>query len=513
MCAAKTSDATPENDFQNPLQKLMVHYSDRHRLLRTVAWIMKVKQEFIRRFEQEGAATQKKAILLETQDIREAERAILISIQAAPFPEEVNALKSGKDIRATSKLRRFSTFIEDSIIRVGGRLQHSFLEYDEHPVILPNHVKYVKLLVEDVHRRTGHAGQQHVLAELRKNFWILRGTSAVKGVLRSCIVCRRLRAKTEKQKMADLPGDRIRSGGRPFTRTGVDYFGPFYVSQGRGQAKRYGVIFTCLSVRCIHIEVAEDLSSDSFICALKRFVARRGHVKTLRSDRATNFVGAHRELSEELKRLEEKEEWISREMLANNIDWKFNTPGASHHGGAWERMIRTVRRILDTMLHARTLKNETLQTFLCEAEAIVNSRPLVPPSSDPLDAPPLSPNDILLLEAGSEATLLNTFTGSDKDHRKMWKHASYMADVFWRRWRREYAPLLQQRPVSTARARQNLAVGDLVLMVDDSVPRGQWPIGRVESVKMSKDGLVRSVSLNIRGVTVERPITKLVKMS
>ena len=298
----------------------------------------------------------------------------------------------------------------------------------------------------------------------------------------------------------------------PFTRTGIDYFGPFYIRQGRGQAKRYGVIFTCLAVRCIHIEVAEDLSADSFICALKRFIARRGNVKVLRSDRATNFVGAQRELLRELKNLEEKEEWVVREMLAHSIDWKFNTPGASHHGGAWERMIRTVRRILDTMLQEKSMKNETLQTFLCETEAIVNSRPLVPPSSDPLDVPPLSPKDILLIGANSETVPINVFSTTDSDHRKMWKQASYLANVFWRRWRREYVPMLQERPVKNADAKENLKVGDIVLLVDDSVPRGQWPIGRIEAVKVSKDGLVRSVTLQVRGVTVQRPITKLVKM-
>ena len=195
------------------------------------------------------------------------------------------------------------------------------------------------------------------------------------------------------------------------------------------------MIFTCLSVRCIHIEVAEDLSSDSFIYVLKRFMARRGNIKTLRSDRATNFVGAEREVGEELKKLEDKEDWLVKEMLAHSIVWKFNTPGASHHGGAWERMIKIVRMILDTMLQVKSLKNETVQTFLCEAESIVNSHPLVPPSCDPLDTPPLSPKDILLIGSHAETISMDVFSTSDNDHRKMWKQTSYLAGVFGRRWR------------------------------------------------------------------------------
>ena len=99
--------------------------------------------------------------------------------------------------------------------------------------------------------------------------------------------------------MANLPAERVAIE-PAFTHTGMDYFGPFYVKQNRSQAKRYGVIFTCLSTRAVHVEVAEDLSADSFLCALRRFKSRRVHVKTLDSNRGTNFFGGSKELKEEL---------------------------------------------------------------------------------------------------------------------------------------------------------------------------------------------------------------------
>lgn len=101
--------------------------------------------------------------------------------------------------------------------------------------------------------------------------------------------------------MADLPQDRVSPDEASFTRVGVDYFGPFEVKRGRSTLKRYGVLFTCLSIRAIHVEVASSLDTDSFINALRRFTARRGQVSEMRSDNGTNFVGAERELREAME--------------------------------------------------------------------------------------------------------------------------------------------------------------------------------------------------------------------
>ena len=154
--------------------------------------------------------------------------------------------------------------------------------------------------------------------------------------------------------MADLPSDRVQSLEPPFTRTGVDCFGPFFVKRGRGQEKRYGIIFTCLAMRAVHLEIADNLSTDSFICALKRFISRRGNVHVIRSDNGTNFVGANNELQKELRKLHSSVTVYS-ELAKRGIEWTFNTPGASHHGGAWERLIRSTRRILDSLLSTQLL--------------------------------------------------------------------------------------------------------------------------------------------------------------
>jgi len=137
--------------------------------------------------------------------------------------------------------------------------------------------------------------------------------------------------------MADLPEDRLESA-PPFTYCAVDYYGPFIVKEKRKELKRYGVIFTCMASRAIHLEVANSLDTDSFLNAFRRFTSRRGPVRQLRSDQGTNFVGARWELAEALAEMDHEK--TKSRLLEEQCDWitfNMNVPSASHMGGVWER--------------------------------------------------------------------------------------------------------------------------------------------------------------------------------
>lgn len=194
----------------------------------------------------------------------------------------------------------------------------------------------------------------------------------------------------------NLPQDRVSPDEPPFTRVGVDLFGPFAVKRGRTTVKRYGVICTCLSVRAVHLEVASSLDTDSFVNALRRFIARRGQVSEVRSDNGTNFVGAERELREAIGKWNQAQ--INNTLIQKGIQWIFNPPSGSHHGGVWERLIRLVRKVLNSLLRTQNL-DEGLHTVLCEVEAIINSRPITKASTDPNDLEALTPNHLLLLKS------------------------------------------------------------------------------------------------------------------
>lgn len=305
--------------------------------------------------------------------------------------------------------------------------------------------------------------------------------------------------------MADLPECRLLPDDPPFTRVGMDYFGPFLVRKGRAQVKRYGVIFTCLAVRAVHLEVASSLDTDACLNAIRRFVARRGQVKEMYSDNGTNLRAADIELKHALQQWNSSQ--ITRNLQQKGIQWHFNPPAGSHHGGSWERLIRSVRKILNVTTKEQVLDEEGLQTLLCEAEAIINSRPITRASSDLNDLEALTPNHLLLLKT-KPSLPPGVFKRDDQYVRRRWKQVQYLADIFWKRWCKEYLTQLQERQRWSIIGR-NLHVGDVVLIVDETSPRSSWPLGKVVETFPDRKGLVRQVKVRTKTSELCRPITKL----
>jgi len=181
-----------------------------------------------------------------------------------------------------------------------------------------------------------------MLSRLCQRFWIPSANSSARKVIKSCVFCRRMQAKFGEQKMADLPDERVAPDLPPFSHVSIDYFGPIEVKRGRSHVKRWGVIFTCLASRAIHLEVASTLDTNSCINAIRRFLCRRGPVLTIRTDRGTNFVCAQKELETTLNQMDHHK--IQETLLSNNVKWTFNPPFAAHFGGVWERLIKLVKK-------------------------------------------------------------------------------------------------------------------------------------------------------------------------
>ncbi|XP_049433246.1 uncharacterized protein LOC125889377 [Epinephelus fuscoguttatus] len=378
-------------------------------------------------------------------------------------------------------------------------------EESKHPAIIAKELHISDLIIRHIHQEVGHGGRNHVLSRLRQRYWIPAAGVAIRRILSKCVVCRRLHGATGQQQMADLPVDRVSPDEPPFSYVGVDYFGPFDIKRGRSLVKRYGVIFTCLVIRAVHIEVASSLDTDSFINALRRFIARRGQVKELRSDNGTNFIGAERELKRAIDgwNLEQ----INDTLSLKGIKWTFNPPTGSHHGGAWERLIRSIRGVLNATLRAQSLDEEGLQTVLCEVESILNSRPLTKESTDLNDLEALTPNHLLLLKT-KPCLPPGLFHKEDSYARRRWKQVQYISDLFWKRWTKEYLPQLQECQKWT-KVKRNFILGDIVLIVDDSAPRNSWVIGRVTEAVPDRRGLVRQVKIKTQTSVLSRPVTKI----
>ena len=486
------------------LDRLIEKYSCWFRLRRAIAWMLRFKI-WLRRHK---TGVQPQNGRIQVNEMAEAEKSIATYVQRKYFQQELQALKKERRISRSSLIYSLEPQIDDQdLIRVGGRLENAPLSDEaKHPVVLPRDHHVSKLIVRHMHEwGTGHSGRDYVLSMVRQKYWIPKARPLITRVLKDCILCRRLRGPLGVQRMSALTPDQVTPNRPPFTHVGVDCFGPFYVKRGRAQEKRYGCLFTCLNIRAVHLEKLSSLDSDSFINALMRMAARRGMPEKITSDNGTNFVGGEKELRQAVQRWNEDNR-MRKHLLLNNIEWKFNPPAASHMGGVWERQIRTVRKVLSAIVKDQAMDDERLDTLFCEVESIVNGRPITPVSEDPKDPEALTPNHLLLLRGGPAAPP-GVFQKHDRYLRR-WRHVQLLADHFWRRWVREYLPLLRHRQ-KWLEPKRNFAEGDIILVMDEATPRRCWPLGKVIKVFPGRDGLVRSAQVQTRWTILTRPVNKL----
>ena len=500
-------------------EKLIAHYSTLPRLVRAAAWWLRLKRILRNRVLKNCTPSVVVSDPISANEYAEALRALICVAQRTALPGVTDALER-RNIKVCDTyikgvcrpLLAYCPYVEEGLIRIGGRLHRSDLSYDfKHPIVLPRCHALKGLIIMELHCKIGHFASGFVMNELTKNYFVLGGKRTVKQYIRLlCMNCRNRDAAPSAQLMAPLPLARIESRNRPFTNTAVNYFGPILVRQSRNNLKRYGCIFSCLATRAIHLEAAEDLSTESFLMAYRRFLSvTGGATRDLYSDNGTNFVGAHAELKRGLARLDKR--WMTAAMAQNGVDWRFNPPLASHQGGVWESMIRLVRKTMPALQEhkkLRTLTEKGLETLFREVQLILNSRPITRVSADPNDLRTLSPLSIL---TGCVDPVLPTdvFVASD-GMRSSWRASQRHADQFWRRWSEEYLPLLQRR-AKWLQSQRNIKIGDHVLVGSNDVkPRCVYDRAIVINVSPDKFGHVRRVTVrDASGKTYERDIRKL----
>ena len=224
--------------------KWLSRWSEYNKLVRCTAYIRRFTVPgFIRRLK----AGQERIKSLSVAELNSAELALVKLSQHDAFSQEIDRLQKGRPVRLSSRILQLNPIMDkDGVVRVGGRIRHSSVpDQAKHPIILPNS-RLSRLLLERIHKENGHVGMKQVQANAQEKFWIVKGAALAKNVTQSCVICRKLYAQPKTQLMADLPLERLEANKPPFTNTGIDYFGPIEVKQGRSMVKRYGVIFTCL---------------------------------------------------------------------------------------------------------------------------------------------------------------------------------------------------------------------------------------------------------------------------
>ncbi|XP_062579354.1 uncharacterized protein LOC134241304 [Saccostrea cucullata] len=420
--------------------------------------------------------------LLDPVHVNSATELFLVKLcQNETFSAEITNLVNDKPVSKDSSLRYLDPYLHDGIIRLGGRIRTGDALSDEHgPIIIQGKTYLARLLVLHCHGVVKHQGRHLTEGAVRSSgYWVIGGKRLISSVIHSCVTCRKLRGKLEHQKMGNLPSP-------PFTYVGVDTFRPWEIVTrktrgGSANSKRWAILFTCLTSRVVHIELVEDMSSPTFINALRRFIAIRGKVREFRSDRGTNFVGSTDALRITAVNIESSP--VKKFLTDSGCSWIFNPPHSSHMGGVWERMIGIARRILDSMLLKETKKNLThdvLNTLMAEVTAIINSRPIVPVSTDPSQPSVLSPYTLLTQKTELDVGPFEPFDTKDM-YKSHWKCIQILADQFWRKWRSQYLQLLQSRR-KWVDSRNNLTEGDVVLLKDQDSVRNEWPMGIVVRV-------------------------------
>lgn len=497
------------NKGLNPVESISAHYQSNWKsVCHVVGFLLRLKKPKIER---------PRFKYIQAVEMEAAELVIFRKIQADAFPEEVNSLQEWNSLSEDKKmmmnrvplsspLSQREPFMDDyGIIRLKSRNQSLNTSYAaRNPVVLPNRHELVDTFVRYHHEKNHHVLTETTIANIRETVWILGTRKALHRVVSKCVSCKFRKAKPEMPKLAFLHESRTAFHLPAFSHVGVDCFGPIYVKQGRATVKRWVVLFTCLTFRGIHMEIVKDCSSDKMLGAIRRLIARRGKVLRLYSDNATNFTGANNQSKRDYDDVQEAYGKAAADEM--KIDWTFISAYSPWMGGAWERLIQIVKRVLGEVINDDSLEETVLSNALIEAELIVNNRPLTHTPINPEDEAPLTPNSAMFPAKQPPRYVV---ASQEADHFSKHDHykAQAIAERFAARWTREYLPEISQQSQKTLK-RKFMKVDDIVLVTEPNLPRKEWKLGRVIRIHPSKDGVPRQIDVKLAsgGIELKRSV-------
>ncbi|XP_075157482.1 uncharacterized protein LOC142230733 [Haematobia irritans] len=419
-----------------------------------------------------------KSGFLTTGELHEALNILVIQSQRVEFSEELNHLKKCHPFPSSNRLAQLCPFVDEiGILRVGGRLQKAKFDYEfKHPILLSKNNPLSILLFSDAHMKTLHGGLTQMQAYVTRKYWVISARNIAKQVQRKCVTCFKYTAKAAQEIMGELPSVRLQPT-RAFKHSGVDYAGLITIKQSTARNSRR--LQVCpLSHSSQHSEDSPPAVEYVRTCSLTAVRTSLAQIRNIR------FC---------------------------NIDVNYHCPKISasffqtveQNGTLYHQHRPTLKRTMDN----RILKFEELTTLLAQIKSCLNSRPLCPLSTDPNDCSALTPGHFLIGEPLLTIPDENLLDCSI-DRLSRWKVVEILKQQFWKRWVVEYVNRLQSRP-KWLNPQTNPELGDLVLICDERLPPGQWPLARITEVHPGTDGRVRVVSVISNGKTYKRPVSKI----
>ncbi|XP_055308300.1 uncharacterized protein LOC129572379, partial [Sitodiplosis mosellana] len=428
-------------------------------------------------------------------ELNEAKLEWVKYIQALHFGKEIHDLRKNGIVDEKSSLRSLNPQLDESgILIVNGRLRYAQLpERQRHPMILPANSHFTRLVINRAHATTLHGTIHLTLARARQEFWILNGRNLVKSFVHKCVVCFRQKPRAMNQLMAPLPAIKT-APSRAFLHCGLDFAGPIQIKSSNKRnaitEKGYICVFVCMASKAAHLELVGDLSTQKFILAIRRMMARRGMISEVYCDRGTNFQGANNELPRlflDAKATTSKD--IAQLFASDGIRFHFNPPSAPNWGGQWESFVKLTKHHLRRMTTATNLTFEEMTTLLTQIEACLNSRPLSAITTDINDLEPLTPGHLLIgapLNLIPEPSLLSLKDNSLDRFQAIQKGLQ----TFWKRFYEEY--LHTQHPRKKwYKPNEDVNCGDLVIIIEDNLPPAKWMMARIIELHTGADGYVR----------------------
>lgn len=450
--------------------------------------------------------------LLTVNELNEALLVLIKLSQQETFSDEIAALLANKYVSKSSKLKRLNPFVDEhGVLRVGGRIENSQFDFEKkHPIVLCAKHHLTIILLRSEHFRLHHAGPQHLMFSIREKYWPIGGRTLARKIVHECVRCFRVKPRQQNVIMGMLPQDRLRPS-PPFFACGVDYAGPVLIKDKKGRGnkkiKAYISLFVCFSTKAVHLELVTELTKDAFIAAFRRFVARRGKPNKMFSDNGTNFVGAKNELELLGEFLRNNSDHLIDFAAQQGIEWHFIPAFAPHFGGIWEAGVKSCKVHLKRVLANACLTYEDLCTVLNEIEAILNSRPLTPMSSDPNDCSSLTPSHFLI---GKPVTSLPDpdVQGIPETRLSHYQRLQQIQQHFWSRWALEYVSELQVLQ-KWHTSQLQLKIGMLVIIKQDNIPPLQWCMGRVVELHPGRDGIARVATIKTANGHIKRALSKI----
>ena len=408
---------------------------------------------------------------------------------------QVELLSSGK------KRRSLTQFILSTRIRT---FPIGFSDKEKLPVLPQGPL--AKLVAKYYHDKY-HADIDSTVAHIRNDVWIPRVRRLVSEVDKKCKFCLIKRRKLSTQLMGDLPTFRFEISAA-FSAVCMDLFGPIIIKDDcvkkgpKIYKKVFGVLFTCTASRAVHLDVATDYSTEAVQHTIRRLMAVRGDIRLIISDPGSQLVGASKELSEWRKSWDQNQ--LDRFSATKGIEWRFIMAAAQHQNGAAESMIKFSKGVMKALIksygESKLTLNE-LNTLLAETANLVNERPIGVKPNSQTDSEYLSPNS-LLLGRNSSRISSGPFQCKDLYDQKSGATQSRfllvqrICDQFWKVWMRLYFPTLlwQQK---WHHIKRNLRIGDICVLGDSGVFRGEWRLCRVTDTYQDRKGVVRNVEVTV----------------